>query len=104
VCQLTCCVRLFTTTDNAIEKEDFNNIDRQLNDVEEEYDTLKFHVLKAGSEGILGMVTVDAQLQQANLLRRIARQTVKATHRLQSVRTMLKSETLTAAKQDTESG
>ena len=80
------CVQLLTIISNAVEHLDYNNMDKQLESIEQEYDKLKFHVLNAGSKGKLGMVSVDAQLQQANLLRRIARQIVKATHRLQDVK------------------
>lgn len=80
------CVQLLTIISNAVEQEAFNNMDKQLETIEQEYDKLKFQVLNAGSKGKLGMVSVDAQLQQANLLRRIARQMVKATHRQQDVK------------------
>lgn len=80
------CVRLLTTMETTRGVSDLDTIENQLKIIEDGYDTLKFTVLKAGSEGRLGIVTVDAQMQQANILRRISRQLVKIAKRLQSVR------------------
>ena len=52
-------------------------------ELEDDYETLKMAFLKAGAEGSMGMVTIDNQLDQANLIKRITKQLVKAT-RLQS--------------------
>ena len=87
------CVQLLITIGNAADQEAYNNMDNQLEMIEQEYEKLKFHVLNAGSKGKLGMVSIDAQLQQVNLLRRIARQMVKATHRLQDVKVVSNTET-----------
>lgn len=83
------CIRLLATIDTLEEESDMTEIDGLLKELEQEYEALKFQLLKAGSEGKLGMVTVDARLQQANLLRRIGRQAVKATHRLRSMHNLV---------------
>ena len=46
-------------------------------------ETLKRIILKAGAEGSIGVVTIDNRIDQANIIKRIANQLVKAT-RLQS--------------------
>jgi len=97
------CIRLITTVESSAQESDPASMDTQLKTVEKEYDSLKFPILKAGSEGKLGMVTIDAQLQQANILRRIARQSVKASHRLNTVKTAQEHETMTVEKSNSQS-
>lgn len=97
------CVRLITTVESSVQEADPASMDTQLNSVEKDYDSIKFHILKAGSEGKLGMVTIDAQLQQANILRRIARQSVKASHRLNTVKTMHEHEGMTEDESNNQS-
>ncbi len=58
----------------------------KLEAVIEDYDSLKYQILKSGSSGELGMVTVDAMLQQSLLLRRVAKLAVKVSRRLYEVR------------------
>ncbi len=53
----------------------------QLKVLESDYDHLRSAVLKAGAVGSLGMVMVDHLLQEAVIVKRIARQTVKAVAR-----------------------
>lgn len=52
-------------------------------ELEDDYDALKMAFLRAGADGSMGMLTIDNQIDQANLIKRIARQLVKVT-RLQS--------------------
>ena len=52
-------------------------------ELEDDYDTVKMTFLRAGADGSMGMLTIDNQIDQANLIKRIARQLVKVT-RLQS--------------------
>jgi len=59
---------------------------KKLEAVIEDYDGLKYHILKSGSSGQLGMVTVDAMLQQSLLLRRVAKLAVKVSRRLYDLR------------------
>jgi len=58
----------------------------KLEAVIEHYDGLKYQILKSGSSGQLGMVTVDAMLQQSLLLRRVAKLAVKVSRRLYDLR------------------
>ena len=64
---------------------DLPSLQQQLNKLGEIYDSLKLAVLQAGADGRLGMVTVDAQLQQANLIKRLAKLSVKEASRLQQI-------------------
>lgn len=52
-------------------------------ELEDDYEALKMTLLRAGADGSMGMVTIDNQIDQANLIKRISKQLVKAT-RLQS--------------------
>jgi len=68
-----------------ISKPEFNPelLLERYDDLEEDYETLKRIFLKAGADGTIGMVTIDNQIDQANFIKRIAKQLVKAT-RLQA--------------------
>lgn len=66
-----------------VESLEFNphKLQQQLDELESDYEVLRLAVLKAGTDGRLGMATVDGLLQQASIIKRIAKQIVKATDR-----------------------
>ncbi len=78
-------VQLLLSIENLEDETNVNQLDEKLRAVEDEYDTLKYRILKGGSEGKLGMVSVDALVQQTGLLRRMCRQWAKAMRRMQAV-------------------
>lgn len=79
-------------------EEDIERARKNLETGEDEYDGLKFHILKSGSDGSLGMVTVEKLLQQANLMRRIMRTAVKSVERLEGIRLATSSEPVAETK------
>jgi hypothetical protein len=60
---------------------DFESLQERFKILENNYDTLRLSILKSGAEGELGMVTIDAQLQQASIIKRIAKQILKVVSR-----------------------
>ena len=62
---------------------DLKLLQQRYAELEDDYDTVKMTLLRAGADGSMGMLTIDNQIDQANLIKRIARQLVKVT-RLQS--------------------
>jgi len=80
---------LLASIDTDIKQGNQEKINQYIEKLDEAYDLLKFQILKTGSEGTLGMVTIDALLQQANILKKIAKEAVKAMTRLQEVKVMI---------------
>jgi len=68
--------------------EDLAAASVKLESVIEHYDALKYQILKSGSSGQMGMVTVDALLQHSLLLRRVAKLAVKISRRILELRMM----------------
>jgi phosphate:Na+ symporter len=80
---------LLASIDTDIKQGNQEKINQYIEKLDEAYDSLKFQILKTGSEGTLGMVTIDALLQQANILKKIAKEAVKVMTRLQEVKVMI---------------
>ncbi len=64
---------------------DRHALEERLKDLEKTRKELRLTVLKAATRGLLRMVTLDALLQQANLIRSMVRRYLKASGRLQEI-------------------
>ena len=62
--------------DNEI--QDVSVLQLKYDDLDNNYNRLRFNILKAGAEGRLGMMTVDNQLDQVNTIKRIVKHAVRA--------------------------
>ncbi|GJM05472.1 MAG: hypothetical protein DHS20C09_14630 [marine bacterium B5-7] len=56
-----------------------------LNEIENVYEDFKLIVFKTGSKGRLGIVTIDAMVHQASLIKRMAKLSVKTTVRMHKI-------------------
>ena len=72
---------------------------KRLEILEGDYDRVRRDVLFAGARGQMAMLSIDAQLTQLNLIRRIARQAAKTGLRYQQVKSMLSNGNKPAAEQ-----
>jgi phosphate:Na+ symporter len=61
-----------------------------LDEMESVYEDFKLIVFKTGSKGRLGIVTIDAMVHQASLIKRMAKLSVKATGRMHKIAEGLK--------------
>lgn len=79
------CVHLQSRSMPAATDFSLESLEQELSTLEETYDALRLVVLKAATQGKLGMITVDAQLHQANLIRSMSRRCFKAARRLSKI-------------------
>ncbi len=93
---------IFNRIDPVITETDSKQLKQDLENIESEYESLKAVILDSATHGRMGMTAVDAQLQQNNLMRRMARQIIKAVDHLQEIKQELQRELITAEKTDVE--
>lgn len=80
---------IFDQITGDMSDNDIAQMQSRLDTVESEYESLKSAILESASRGELDMVSVDIQLQMNNLIRRMARQIIKAALRLHDIRKIL---------------
>ncbi|MEX2523353.1 MAG: Na/Pi symporter [Gammaproteobacteria bacterium] len=80
---------IFDQITGNISDDDIARMQSRLDTVESEYESLKAAILESASRGELDMTSVDIQLQINNLIRRMARQIIKAVLRLHDIRNSL---------------
>lgn len=76
-----------TLEDTLYEKTEFDDevLNTAFSEMETVYEDFKLVVFKTGSKGRLGIVTIDAMVHQASLIKRMAKLGIKATRQMHKI-------------------